>query len=222
MKEFFIWLIFLYILSWLCLEVNCRDYTLDGKECLLINLRHAVVMLIWTIEWEIGLRATSLSDRSEQKLEFYFIFGWVVDLEFCFLKGTNWKSRPLFGSQAEFYWPFVAWEFVRAFYKLLLFSFLFFKKVKTLMLGRSKAGGEGDDRGWDGWMASWTQWTWIGASSGRPWRAGKPGLLQSMGSQSQTRLSDWTTTTTDYQGHQQRHWLQRYGFWMTELNRVII
>ena len=102
-------------------------------------------MLIWTIEWEIGLKATSLSDRREQKLEFYFIFGWVVDSEFCFLKGTNWKSGPLFGSQAEFYWPFVAWEFVRAFYKLLLFSFLFFKKVKTLMLGKIK---DRRRRGW--------------------------------------------------------------------------
>lgn len=51
MKKFLIWLIFLYIISWLCLEVNCLDYTLDGKECLLINLKHAIVMLICTIEW---------------------------------------------------------------------------------------------------------------------------------------------------------------------------
>ena len=42
--------------------------------------------------------------------------------------------------------------------------------------------GEGDDRGWDGWMASPTQWTWGWTNSGR-WRTGKPGMLQSMGSQ---------------------------------------
>ena len=48
---------------------------------------------------------------------------------------------------------------------------------------RLKAGGEGDDRGWDGWMASPTQWTWIWASSRRWWRTGRPGMLQSMGSQ---------------------------------------
>ena len=48
---------------------------------------------------------------------------------------------------------------------------------------RLKAGGEGDDRRWDGWMASLTQWTSAGASSGRWWRTGKPGVLQSMGSQ---------------------------------------
>ena len=44
-----------------------------------------------------------------------------------------------------------------------------------------KARGEGGDRGWDGWMASLTQWTWVWASSGRQWRTGKPGVLQSMG-----------------------------------------
>ena len=42
--------------------------------------------------------------------------------------------------------------------------------------------GEGGDRGWDGWMASPTQWTWGRANSGRWWRTGEPGVLQSMGS----------------------------------------
>ena len=48
---------------------------------------------------------------------------------------------------------------------------------------RLKAGEKGDDRGWDGWMASPTWWTWVWASSGSWWRTGKPGMLQSMGSQ---------------------------------------
>ena len=48
---------------------------------------------------------------------------------------------------------------------------------------RLKTGGEGDDRGWDGWMASLTRWTWVLVSSGRWWRIGKPGVLQSMGLQ---------------------------------------
>ena len=45
---------------------------------------------------------------------------------------------------------------------------------------RLRAGGEGDDRGWDGWMASLTQWTWVWANSGRQ-RTGKPGVLQPKG-----------------------------------------
>ena len=48
---------------------------------------------------------------------------------------------------------------------------------------RLKMGGEGDDRGWDGWMASLTWWTWVWASSGSWWWTGKPGMLQSMGLQ---------------------------------------
>ena len=46
---------------------------------------------------------------------------------------------------------------------------------------RLRAGGEGDDRGWDGWMAS-TQWRWVWVDSGSWWWTGRPGLLQFMGS----------------------------------------
>ena len=56
---------------------------------------------------------------------------------------------------------------------------------------RLKAGGEGDDRGWDGWMASPTQRTWVWVSSGSWWWTGRPGVLQSMGLQ---RVGhDWVT-----------------------------
>ena len=48
---------------------------------------------------------------------------------------------------------------------------------------RLKAGGEGDDRGWESWMASLTLWTWVWTSSRSWWWTGKPGMLQSMGSQ---------------------------------------
>ena len=47
---------------------------------------------------------------------------------------------------------------------------------------RLKAG-EGDDRGWDDWMASPTQWTWVCVNSGSWWWTGRPGMLQFMGSQ---------------------------------------
>ena len=62
--------------------------------------------------------------------------------------------------------------------------------AKNLFIGKDpdagkdlKAGGEGGNRGWDGWMASSTQWTWVWANFGRQWKTGKPGVLQSMGSQ---------------------------------------
>ena len=50
---------------------------------------------------------------------------------------------------------------------------------KTLMLRKI----EGDDSEWDGWMASPIQWSWVWTKSGRQWRTGKPGVLQSMESQ---------------------------------------
>ena len=51
---------------------------------------------------------------------------------------------------------------------------------------RSKAGGEGDNRGWDSWMASPTQWTWVWVNSRSWWWTGRPGMS------SQTRQRDWT------------------------------
>ena len=56
---------------------------------------------------------------------------------------------------------------------------------------RLKAGGEGDDRGWDGWMASPTQWTGVWVSSGSWWWTGRPGVLHSTGSQRVRQ--DWPT-----------------------------
>ena len=56
---------------------------------------------------------------------------------------------------------------------------------------RLGAGGEGDDRGWDGWMASLTRWTWVSVISGSLWWTGSPGVLWFMGSQ---RVGhDWGT-----------------------------
>ena len=60
---------------------------------------------------------------------------------------------------------------------------------------RLKAGREGEDRGWHGWMASLTQWTGVWANSGRWWRTGKPGILAIHGvAKSWTWLSEWRTT----------------------------
>ena len=58
---------------------------------------------------------------------------------------------------------------------------------------RLKAGGEGNDRGLDGWMTSLTQWTWVWVNSGSWWWTERSGMLQPMGvGKSQTWLSNWT------------------------------
>ena len=61
---------------------------------------------------------------------------------------------------------------------------------------RSRAGGDGDDRGWDGWMASLPRWTWVWVGSGSWWWTGRPGVLRFMGSERVehdlvTDLTDW-------------------------------
>ena len=60
---------------------------------------------------------------------------------------------------------------------------------------RLKAGGEEGDRGWDGWMASPIQWTWVWANSGSWWWTGRPGMLQSMGFQRVRH--NWATELTE-------------------------
>ena len=62
---------------------------------------------------------------------------------------------------------------------------------KTLILGKIEGRRRRDDRGWDGWMASPTQRTWVWANSGSWWWTGRPGVLWFIGSQSPTRLSSW-------------------------------
>ena len=77
---------------------------------------------------------------------------------------------------------------------------------------RLKVGGEGDDRGWDGWMASQTQWTWVWVNS-RSWRwTGRPGMLQSMGSH---RVGhDWVT---------ELNWTELFFYWdRMALDRVVL
>ena len=91
--------------------------------------------------------------------------------------------------------------------------------------------GEEDDRGWDGWMASPTWWTWVWVSSGGWWWTGKPGVLQSMGLQRVRH--DWATElnwkhpdsgngwgqeekgATEHEISGWHHWLSRHEFEQT-------
>ena len=73
---------------------------------------------------------------------------------------------------------------------------------------RLRAGGEGDDRGWDGWMASPTPWSWVWVNS-RSWLwTGRPGMLQSMGSQ---RVRHDSATELNWTRHSERE--KKRIFW---------
>jgi len=77
--------------------------------------------------------------------------------------------------------------------------------AKSWLIGKEwcweglRAGGEGDARGWDGWMASLTRWTWVWVNSRSLWWTGRPGMLRFMGSQ---RVGhDWVTELNWYIYH---------------------
>ena len=74
---------------------------------------------------------------------------------------------------------------------------------------RLKAGGKGDSRGWDGWMASPTEWTWVWVSSRSWWWTGKPGVLWSMGSQ--RVWHDWVTKL---------NWTERHRTFSSVISRL--
>jgi len=105
-----------------------------------------------------------------------------------FIHSTNIQWPPTLS------WPLELWQYKSQVWALhskdfTLFNCLHWKR--PWCWERLKAGGEGDNRGWDGWRASPTGWTWVWASSGSRWWTGKPGMLQSMGSQSVGH--DWVT-----------------------------
>ena len=85
---------------------------------------------------------------------------------------------------------------------------------KRLWCWEGLGAAEGDDRGWDGWMASLTRWMWVWVNSGSWWWTGRPGMLWFMGSQSRTWLSDWSDLIKKCQNHSwlsdhiNRQWFQ--------------
>ena len=105
----------------------------------------------------------------------------------CGIGEDSWESLGLQGDPASPEYSLVG---LKLKLKLQYFGHLMQRTgsfEKTLMLGKI----EGGRRGWDDWMASLTQWTWVWASFGSWWWTGRPSMLQSMGLQ---RVGhDWAT-----------------------------
>ena len=119
----------------------------------------------WTVVLEKTLESESLGLQGDPTSPF-----WRRSTLGCSLEGITLKLRlQYFG---HFMWRVDSLE-------------------KTLMLGRIGTGGEGNDRGWDGCMASLTRWTWVWVNSRSWWWAGRPGVLWFM--ESQRVRHDWAT-----------------------------
>ena len=177
--------------------LKSRDITLTTKVCLVEPIVFPVIMHgceSWTIKkaeyrridafelwcWRRLLRVPWTARRSNQSIlkeihPEYSLEGLMLKLKLKYFGHLMWRTDSLeneFSNDSrndslknQFPW---CWE-------------------------RLKAGGEGDDRGWDGWMASLTQWTWVWASSGSWWwdREAWRGAVNGV-AKSRTWLSNWT------------------------------
>ena len=155
--------------------LKSRDITLSTKVHLVKAMVFPVVMYgceSWTV------------NKAE-------CWNWCFEL-WCWrrLLRVPWTARRSNQSILKEISPWYSLERLMLKLKLQYFGHLMWRVdslEKTLMLG--KAGGEGDDRGWDGWMASPTRWTWVWVSSRSWWwtYSAVHGVAKS-----RTRLSNWT------------------------------
>ena len=152
--------------------LKSKDITLPTKVCLLKAMIFSIIMYgceIWTIKkaehqridafelwcWRRLLRVSWTAGRSNQSI-LKEISPEYSGKNWCW----SWNSNTL-----------ATWCKVRTHLK------------RPWCWERFKAGGEGNKRGWDGWMASPTQWIWVWVNSWSWWWTGKPVVLQSMGLQ---------------------------------------
>ena len=160
--------------------LNSRDITLLTKVCLVKAMVFPAVMY--------GCESWSIK-KAECRSDAFELWCWRRLLR------VPWTARRSKQSILKEISPGCSLEELMLKLKLQSFGHLM-RRADSLerpwCWERLKAGGEGDDRGWDGWMAPLTQWTWIWVDSGSWWWTGRPGVLQFMRSQSRTRLSDWT------------------------------
>ena len=108
----------------------------------------------------------------------------------CGVGKDSWESLGLQGDPTSPFWRRSALGFLWRTDAKAETPALWPPYAKSWLIGKDSdagrdwgAGGEGDDRGWDGWMASLTQWMWVWVNSRSWWWTGRPGVLGFMGSQ---------------------------------------
>ena len=166
--------------------LKSRDITLSTKVCLVKAMVFPVVMY--------GCESWTIKKAECQRIDAFELWCWRRLLR------VPWTARRSNQSILKEISPEYSLEGLMLKLKLQYFGHLMRRAdsfEKTLMLGKLRAGGEGDSRGWDGWMASPTQWTWVWVNSGSWWRTGRPGMLRFMRSQ-RVGLRDWTELNCEF------------------------
>ena len=144
--------------------LKSRYITLSTKVCLVKAMVFPVVMY--------GCESWAIKKAERRRIDAFELWCWRRLLR------VPWAARRSTQSILKEISPEYSLEGLMLKLKLQYFGHLMRRTnslEKTLMLKMLKAGGKGDDRGWDGWMASPTQWTWVWVNSGSRWWTGRPG-----------------------------------------------
>ena len=149
--------------------LKSRDITLPTKVCLVKATIFPVVMY--------GCESWTIKKAKHWRIDAFELWCWRRLLR------VPWtaKSPPSRKSVLNIHWTEWCWSWNSNTLATWCRELTHLKR--PWCWERLRAGGEGDDRGWDGWMASLIQWAWVWASSGSWWWTGRPDVLQSMGSQ---------------------------------------
>ena len=173
------------------------DRILKSRDIILPTDVHLVKAMIFPVVTD-GCESWTVKKAEHRRIDAFELWCWRRLLR------IPWTARRSNQSILKEISPEYSLEGLILKLKLQYFGHLMWRTdsfEKTLFWERLKAGGEGEDRGWDGWKASLTLWIWVWVSSGYWWWTGKPGVLQSHRitkilvihriTKSQTWLSDW-------------------------------
>ena len=152
--------------------LKSRGITLPTK----VHLVKAMVFPVVMYGWE----SWTIKKAECWRIEAFELWCWRRLLR------VPWTARRSSQSIVKEVRPEYSWEGLMLKLKFQYFGHLMQRAdswEKTLMLVKIEGKGEKGSRGWEGWMAPLTLWTWVWANSRSWWWTGKPGMLQSMGSQ---------------------------------------
>ena len=164
---------------------GCESWTVKKTECRRID---AFELWCWRrllrVPWTVQFGSVQLLSRVQ-----LFETPWIAACQASLSTVRRSNQSILKGSVLDVHWKDWCWSWNSNILAIWCEELTPLKRPWCRK--RLRAGGEEDNRGWDGWMASPTQWTWVWVNSGSWWWTGRPSVLWFMGSQ---RVGhDWAT-----------------------------
>ena len=150
------------------------DSILKSRDITLLTNVHLVKAMVFPVVM-YGCESWTIKKAEHRRIDAFELWCWRRLLR------VPWTARKSNQSILKETSPEYSLEGLMLKLKHQYFGHLMWRTDSPWCWKRSKAGGEEDGRGWDGWMALLTLWTWVWVSFRSWWRTEKPGVLQSMG-----------------------------------------